>query len=101
MPVTPVRNRLNEKKDQNKNNVVRSSPLVCEAVKENVWEPKWGKTNREDFRGISPPLVPRTEPTIPRKPKEHSVELTSNYKKGIPNIGNTCYMYLFPHLVTR
>lgn len=46
MPVTPVRNRLNEKKDNNKNNVVRSSPLVCEAVKENVWEPKWAKAVR-------------------------------------------------------
>lgn len=73
MPVTPVRNRLNEKKDQNKNNVVRSSPLVCEAVKENVWEPKWAKTDREDFRGISPPMVPKTMPTIPRKSKEYSV----------------------------
>ena len=68
---------------------------VCEAVKENLWESKLPLSAREEFRSSNSTVLPRSEPIIAASPraKPSSKTLSLITKKGIPNIGNTCYMY--------
>lgn len=66
-----------------------------EEAKENIYEPKWSFSRKEELKRPKAVVVTKTKPEIYIKQNHKRISKTEfNLKKGIPNIGNTCYMYL-------
>jgi len=63
-------------------------------MKEHIYEPKWSKSIREDYRPNVSTILPKTSPTMAFNADSHTPSKVDRAKKkGIPNTGSTCYMY--------
>lgn len=93
VPPSPIRNRLNEKNPINKISNIHPKQKILENLKDSNWEIKLPKSNQDSNLQPKDSYLPATEATITPSPKYKDSSGFTTKKKGIPNIGNTCYMY--------